>query len=101
MEAMMEKLSIEEVAHVAKLARIEVTEQEVEDYRVNLKKLLDEVEKITIIQNYDEELLITPIEHKAELREDKNQQTISFEEVKKNAPRTSGNFIEVPVMINE
>lgn len=98
---MEERLSDEVVEHVASLARIEITEEEKEKYAYDLKKLLDEVEKISEIKNFDEELLITPVNHTVELRSDENKNTISFEEVKKNAPRTNGNFVEVPVMINE
>lgn len=98
---MEEKLDLSVIEHVAALARIELTEEEKEKYAVDLKKLWDEVEKISEIKNYDEELLITPVEHNIELREDINNKMISFEEVKKNAPKTSGNFVEVPVMIHE
>lgn len=98
---MEEKLDLSVIEHVAALARIELTEEEKEKYAIDLKKLWDEVEKISEIKNYDEELLITPVEHNIELREDINNKMISFEEVKKNAPRTSGNFVEVPVMIHE
>lgn len=98
---MEEKLELYEVEHVADLARIELTEEEKEQYAIDLKKLLNEVEKISEIKNYDEELLITPVEHTVSLREDKNESGISFDKVKKNAPRTSGNFVEVPVMIHE
>ena len=98
---MEEKLELYEVEHVADLARIELTEEEKEQYAIDLKKLLNEVEKISEIKNYDEELLITPVEHTVRLREDKNESSISFDEVKKNAPKTSGNFVEVPVMIHE
>jgi len=89
---MEERLELCEVEHVADLARIELTEEEKEQYAVDLKKLLNEVKKISEIKNYDEELLITPVEHTVELREDKNKSTISFDEVKKNAPKTSGNW---------
>lgn len=98
---MEEKLDLSVIEHVAALARIELTEEEKEKYAIDLKKLWDEVEKISEIKNYDEELLITPVEHNIELREDINNKMISFEEVKKNAPKTSGNFVEVPVMIHE
>lgn len=98
---MEERLSAEVVEHVASLARIEITEEEKEKYAYDLKKLLNEVEKISEIKNFDEELLITPVNHTVELRSDENKNTISFEKVKKNAPRTNGNFLEVPVMINE
>ena len=42
----MEKLTREEVLHVAELARIKLSEEEIEKYQVELKKLLNDVEKI-------------------------------------------------------
>ncbi len=98
---MKEKLELCEVEHVANLARIELTEEEKDQYAIDLKKLLNEVEKISEIKNYDEELLITPVEHTVSLRKDENKRTISFNEIKKNIPKSSGNFVEVPVMLHE
>ena len=43
---MEEKLTREEVLHVAELARIKITEEEIERYQVQLKQLLNDVEKI-------------------------------------------------------
>ena len=40
----MDKLSREEVLHVAELARINISEEEIEKYQVELKQLLNEVE---------------------------------------------------------
>ena len=97
----MDKLSREEVMHVAHLARIGVSESELNRYSVQLKELLNEVEKINNVEVNEEDLLITPVEHTTSLREDENKNSISFEDVKKNAPKTDGNFVEVPVMINE
>ncbi len=97
----MEKLSKEEVLHVAKLAKIEVTEAEIDNYCIKLKQLIDEVEKIKDIKDYDDEILITPVDHLSTMRDDINKEVITMQEVKTNAPRTSGNFVEVPVMINE
>ena len=37
----MEKLTREEVLHVAELARIKLSEEEIEKYQVELKKLLN------------------------------------------------------------
>ena len=42
----MEKLSREEVLHVANLARINLDEEEIERFRVQLKKLIDDIDKI-------------------------------------------------------
>ena len=97
----MDKLSREEVMHVAHLARIGVSQDELNRYSVQLKELLNEVEKINNVEVDEEDLLITPVEHNTSLREDENKNSISFEDVKKNAPKTDGNFVEVPVMINE
>ena len=43
---MEEKLTREEVLHVAHLARIGLTEEEIKKFQVQLKTLLNEVEKI-------------------------------------------------------
>ena len=60
------------------------------------------MEKINDVVGYDDDLLITPIEDNASLRDDeKSYEMISFDEIKNNVPNTSGNLIEVPVMINE
>ena len=68
---MKDKLTKEEVLHVAHLARIAVTEEEIKSYQVELKKLLDDVEKIGDIAGYDDDILIAPWEEEATLREDK------------------------------
>ncbi|MDD6223727.1 MAG: Asp-tRNA(Asn)/Glu-tRNA(Gln) amidotransferase subunit GatC [bacterium] len=97
----MDKLTKEEVLHVAHLAKIKVTTEEIEKYQVDLKRLLDDVEKIKNIELESTELLVTPIEHEAILRRDQATRSIDFSEIKKNVPATNGNFVEVPVIVNE
>ena len=97
----MGKLTKEEVLHVAHLARIAVTDEEIDKYQVELKQLLNEVDKIKDIDIDEEELLVTPVEHESVPRSYECTHTISFDEVKKNVPSSMGNFVEVPVMINE
>ena len=72
-----------------------------EEKLAKLKKLLDEVSKITDIKGYDDELMFTPSSNKAKLREDEVGDMISAKEALANAPKKNGNFVEVPVMINE
>ncbi len=98
---MKDELSKEEVLHVAHLARIYLSDDEIKKFQVSLKKLLDDVEKINEVENYDEELMFSPITHKATMRQDIEKGTINFDLVKKNIPHTKGNFIETQVMINE
>jgi aspartyl-tRNA(Asn)/glutamyl-tRNA(Gln) amidotransferase subunit C len=97
----MDKLSREEVEHVAYLARIELTPQEIEKFRVQLKTLMDEIDKIKDIKDYDEDMMFTPVNHDTILRDDVEGEMLDYKTALKNAPRTSGNFVEVPVMIGE
>ena len=98
---MEDRLTKEEVMHVANLARINVSDEEIEKYAKDLKTLLNDVEKIKDIEVETEELLVTPVTHGSILREDNDTSSVSFNDVKKNVPATTGNFVEVPVMINE
>lgn len=96
-----DRLSKEEVMHVANLARIKITEEEIEKYQVDLKTLLNEVEKINEVVGYDEEILIANWHGNTRLREDEPGTMLEPKEVLKNAPKHSGNYIEVPVVISE
>ena len=97
----MKKLKREEVLHVANLARIELSEKEIEKYQVDLKILLDEVEKINDVKGYDDEILIAPWSRESELRKDEEGEMLDPKKVIENAPKHSGNYIEVPVIIAE
>ena len=98
---MEDKLTKEEVLHVAKLARIQIDEEEIAKYQVELKKLLNDVDKIKDVKNYDTEKLIAPWQKDTILRGDSEQDMLDPKEVLKNAPRHSGNYIEVPIVVSE
>ena len=57
----MDKLSKEEVLHVAHLARISLTDEEIEKFRVQLKVLMDDIDKIKDVKDFDDEMMYTPI----------------------------------------
>lgn len=96
----MDKISREEVLHVADLARVAITEEEISKYQVQLKKLLDDVEKINEVKGYDEDILIACWEENTAPRKDEPGEMLSPKEVLENAPRHSGNYISVPVVIS-
>lgn len=98
---MEEKLTKEEVLHVADLARIGLTDDEIKRYQVDLKKLLTEVEKINEVKGYDEEIMFTPVMEQARIRKDREGEMLSANVALSNAPVKNGNFVEVPVMIHE
>ena len=97
---MKDKLTKEEVLHVADLARINVTEKEIEKYQVELKQLLDDVEKINDVKGYDDDILIACWEENTSLRKDEVGNMLEPKEVLENVPNHSGNYIAVPVVIS-
>ena len=98
---MKEALTEQEVLHVAHLARIALTSEEIEKFIVQLKILLDEVDKIKEVTGYDEQLMFTPVSDTVSLREDEVGVMLTSDQVLKNVPKKNGNFVEVPVMIHE
>lgn len=97
----MEKLSREEVLHVAELARIKVSEEEIEKYQVQLQQIIESVDKIKDVEGYDEEMLIANWNQETIMREDETGEMLNPKQVIEAAPRHSGNYIEVPVVIGE
>lgn len=98
---MEEKLPREELLHVANLARIELTEEEIEKYQIHIKKLLNDVEKIKDVKGYDDEMLIAPWSEDTSFRKDEPGEMLDPKQVIESAPRHAGNYIEVPVVVGE
>lgn len=94
----MDKLSKEEVLHVLNLARLEASDEEIEKYQVELKKMLDEIDKIKEIDDFDEDLLIAPWSNNATLRENESVK-VDESDILKNVPNKKGNFIELDVEV--
>ena len=97
----MKKLSREEVLHVANLAKINLEEDEIERYAEDLGKLLEDIDKIKDIKGYDDEMMISPVEYNSELRSDEEGKMLDYKKVMENVPHSTGNFVEVTVMLNE
>lgn len=95
----MNELSKEEVLHVAHLARIEVDENDIEKYAVQLKQIMDLINKINEVEIKDSDILISPTENHNLYRDDEVvNEPIDF---KKNAPKTNGNYIEIERFVND
>ena len=90
----MNKLTKEEVLHVLDLARLDATDLEIEKYQVELKKMIDEIDKIKDLNDFDEDLLIAPWENNTPLRENDSLK-IKDADILKNVPSKKGNFVLV------
>ena len=66
---MQDKLTKEEVLHVLDLARLEASEEEIEKYQIELKKMINEIDKIKELNDFDEDLLIAPWTNDTKFRE--------------------------------
>lgn len=92
-------LTKEEVLHVAHLARIEITDEELEKYQKDLKILFDEIDKIKDLNDFDEDKMFSPCENTFDL--ERKNIPVTNENLLLNVPKKKGNFVEVPVMVNE
>jgi aspartyl-tRNA(Asn)/glutamyl-tRNA(Gln) amidotransferase subunit C len=86
----------EEVLHVAKLARLDLSEEEVERLTQELGAILEAVGKVSELDLDD----VPPTSHPLELvnawREDEPRPSLGLDEVFANAPEREGNLFRVP-----
>ena len=94
----MDKLSREEVLHVLNLARLSATDEEIEKYQVELKKMIDEIDKIKDLHDFDDNFMIAPWSSDSPLREN-GSLVVEKQDVLKNVPNKKGNFVELDVEV--
>lgn len=92
-------LNKETVLKVAKLARLAISEQEAQDYQIQLTKVLENFQKITEVSTDGIEPLITPTPVELYLRPDVVSQTVTVDEIIKCAPDAKGNLFKVPPVV--
>ncbi|NUN04296.1 MAG: Asp-tRNA(Asn)/Glu-tRNA(Gln) amidotransferase subunit GatC [Bdellovibrio sp.] len=93
---MIDKKAIE---HIAKLARLSITEEEAHEYSAQLGKALSHFELIAKINTDGIEPLVTPTEIESFWREDVVKQEFTAEEMTANAPAKAGNLFKVPPVV--
>lgn len=93
---MIDKKTIE---HIAKLARLKITEEEVLEYSKQLERVIENFQKISMINTSGVEPLVTPTEIELYLRDDVVDQKFSPTEIIENAPSRSGNLFKVPPVV--
>lgn len=94
-------LSKEEINHVARLARLELTEKETEEYTRQLNEILGYVEKLRQLPTEEVEPTAHAIPLTNVFREDKTWASLDREEVLANAPQREEAFFRVPRILEE
>lgn len=93
---MIDKKTIE---HIAKLARLQITEAEATEFSQQMEKILQNFKKIESIDTTGVEPMVTPTEIEAYWREDKVVQNYTPEDMVANAPERAGNLFKVPPVV--
>lgn len=88
----------ETVEHVAKLARLELTEAEIEKYTRELAGILTWVEQLNELDLSQVEVPMS-LEHRVNFREDEARRRFQRDELLKNAPEAEEGFFRVPQIL--
>lgn len=92
-------LTSDEVRHVALLARVGLTPEEVELYRSQLDNVLNQFQSLQELDTVDVPPTSQSIPLETVLREDEPRQSLPKEEVMANAPRREGDFFRVRAVL--
>ena len=89
------------VNNIAKLARLEFKEEEKEEIKIDLQKMISFIEKLNELDTTGVEPLLHMGENVNALREDEVKGSITREEAFLNAPNHDGQFFKVPKVIKK
>jgi aspartyl-tRNA(Asn)/glutamyl-tRNA(Gln) amidotransferase subunit C len=98
---MAERITREEVAHVAKLARLDVTEAELDLYTGQLADVLDHARDVASLDTAGVPPTAHPLPIRNVLREDEPRPSLDRDEVLAAAPLVEDNRFRVPPVLGE
>ncbi|RLS55336.1 MAG: Asp-tRNA(Asn)/Glu-tRNA(Gln) amidotransferase subunit GatC [Planctomycetota bacterium] len=97
---MSEALTPETVRKVARLARIQLTEADVDRFTRQLGQVLGYVEMLSELNTDGVEPLAHPLEIENVLREDEPTPSLSREAALSNSPKSDGKYFLVPQILD-
>jgi aspartyl-tRNA(Asn)/glutamyl-tRNA(Gln) amidotransferase subunit C len=89
-------ISKDEVLHVARLARLELRDDEIERFTEQLSAILEAVAKVSELDLADVEPTAHPLDVVNVWAEDEPRPSISVDDALANAPDRHGGFFKVP-----
>lgn len=87
------------VRHVAKLARLRLSESDVERYCGQLRSILGHISKLNEVDVGDVEPMAHPLPLNNRLAEDVPSEPMPLEHLLRNAPATEGRYLAVPKVL--
>ncbi len=97
--AMPEPLSINEVRHVAKLARLSLTDEQIDEYRSQLSTILEHIAMLEELDLEGVEPMAHPLDVTNRLDEDEVGPSLPIEALLANAPAMEDRFLAVPKVL--
>ncbi len=95
------KITEEQVKKVAKLARLDLTEQEVKEFTAQLESILQYMEKMNQLDTENVEPLAHCLPITNCFREDEIKESLNVSQALANAPQSDGQFFKVPKILDD
>jgi aspartyl-tRNA(Asn)/glutamyl-tRNA(Gln) amidotransferase subunit C len=97
----MSQLTPETVRRVARLARLKLDDNEIEQMTTDLSKVLDYVEQLNAVDSSNVEPMAHAIEFTDVFRPDEPRPSLPRDLALANAPKTDGRYFLVPPILEE
>lgn len=98
---MPDALSLEEVRHVAKLACLRLTDEELEAYRSQLSSVLEHIATLAGVNTDGVEPMAHPLDVTNRLAEDLVGEPMPIEALLRNAPAQHESYLTVPKVLGD
>ena len=92
-------VSKDEVKNIAKLSKLRLEENEVDEFTKDMNRILDYMEKLNELDTENVEPLSNPLDTFNVFRKDELKKSIDREDALKNAPDGTDEFFRVPKVI--
>ena len=93
-------LTLEEVKHIAHLARLELSAEELELYRQQLSSILEHVARLGELDTSDVQPLSSVLAEQSVLRADEPGEALPLDKLMSNAPDTDRDQFKVPPILD-
>lgn len=94
-------MSLEQVRHVAKLARLRLSESQLQQYQTQLSTVLEHIAKLQELDVDGVEPMAHPTDLTNRLDDDEPATPLPLEDVLRNAPAVQDRFVAVPKVLEE
>lgn len=95
------RLTLEEVEHIADLARLKLTPEEKALYREQLSSILDHVARLQSLDTADILPTSSVLPPRSVLRDDETRPGLSLADLLRNAPQAEAEQFQVPPVLDE